>query len=156
MPSREYSRSHLTLVATLVVTLCAGLAHAAPRQLAGRAHVLDGDTITVGGVTVRLQGVAAPELEHAGLGIEQERGGAEAAAFLRQLVEGRTVLCGLTGERTHGREVGVCRLDGRDIGAAVIEAGLARDCPRFSRGRYGKLEKPAATSLPLPGYCELR
>ena len=118
--------------------------------------MLDGDTIAVGGVTVRLQGVAAPELDHPNLGIEQEPGGPEAAAFMRRLVEGRVVTCELTGERTHGREVGVCYRDGRDIGAAVIEAGLARDCPRFSRGRYAELERPAAKGLPLPSYCERR
>jgi endonuclease YncB( thermonuclease family) len=124
--------------------------------LRGRADVLDGDTVVVEGISVRLQGVAAPELEHAGLGVEQEPGGPEAAAFLRDLVEGKPIVCELTGERTHGREVGVCYRDGRDIGAAVIEAGLARNCPRFSRGRYAKLEQPAAKSLPLPGYCEVR
>ncbi len=69
-------------------------------------------------------------------------------------MDGETVVCELTGERTHGREVGVCRVDGRDVGAAVIGAGLARDCPRFSGGRYADLETPeAARKLPLPHYC---
>jgi endonuclease YncB( thermonuclease family) len=75
---------------------------------------------------------------------------------MRRLVEGRVVTCELTGERTHRREVGVCYRDGQDIGAAVIEAGLARDCPRFSRGRYAELERPMAKGLPLPSYCERR
>ena len=142
------------VVAALALVL-AGTASSAER-LSGRAHVLDGDTITVGGVTVRLQGVAAPELDHPGLKIEQETGGPEAATFMRRLVEGRVVTCELTSERTHGRKVGVCYRDGRDIGAAVIEAGLARDCPRFSWGRYAELERPAAKGLPLPSYCERR
>jgi endonuclease YncB( thermonuclease family) len=124
--------------------------------LQGRAHVLDGDTISVEGVHVRLQGVAAPEIPHEGLGIEAEPGGEQAAAFMRRLVEGQIVVCELTGERTHGREVGVCSREGQDIGAAVIEAGLARDCPRFSNGQYAELERQAAKSLPLPGYCEAR
>jgi micrococcal nuclease len=47
-------------------------------------------------------------------------------------------------------------VDGRDIGAELIEAGLARDCPRFSRGRYAELEPEAARRLPLPGYCTPR
>jgi endonuclease YncB( thermonuclease family) len=38
----------------------------AAEQLHGRAHVLDGDTIVVGGIHVRLKGVAAPEVSHAG------------------------------------------------------------------------------------------
>jgi endonuclease YncB( thermonuclease family) len=120
------------------------------------ADTLDGDTVVVKGISVRLQGVAAPELEHGSLGVRQEPGGPEAAAFMRRLVEGQVVVCKLTGERTHGREVGVCRRDGRDIGAAVIEAGLARDCPRFSPGRYAEREQPAAKSLPFPNYCERR
>jgi micrococcal nuclease len=142
----------------IVVVLALALAGAASaaERLSGRAHVLDGDTIAVGGVTVRLQGVAAPELDHPSLGIEQETGGPEAAAFMRRLVEGRVVVCELAGERTHGREVGVCYREGHDIGAAVIEAGLARDCPRFSSGRYAELERLAAKSLPLPSYCERR
>jgi endonuclease YncB( thermonuclease family) len=100
--------------------------------LRGRAQqVLDGDSITVEGVHVRLQGVAAPELDHAGIGIEQETGGIGAAAFFGRLVEGQVVVCDLTGERTHGREVGICSREGRDTGAALIEAGLSRDCPQF-------------------------
>ena len=78
---------------------------------------------------------------------------AEAAAFMAHLVDGQILICDLTGERTHRREVGICRLDGRDVGAELIAAGLARDCPRFSRGRYAELERPEAEALPFPGYC---
>ena len=39
------------------------------------------------------------------------------------------------------------------ITAAVIAAGRARDCPRFSAGRYAAVERPQAAALPLPGYC---
>jgi endonuclease YncB( thermonuclease family) len=38
----------------------------ATERLVGRAHVIDGDTIVVGDVHVRLQGVAAPEVAHPG------------------------------------------------------------------------------------------
>jgi endonuclease YncB( thermonuclease family) len=75
---------------------------------------------------------------------------------MQELVEGRTVVCALTGERTRGRQVGVCMVDGRDIGGELIEAGLARDCPRYSHGRYAELEPEAAHRLPLPDYCMLR
>jgi endonuclease YncB( thermonuclease family) len=41
------------------------------------------------------------------------------------------ITCELTGERTDDREVGVCYdSEGKDIGAAIIAAGLARDCAR--------------------------
>ena len=38
--------------------------------------------------------------------------------------------------RTHGRRVGICYQQGKDIAEALIRAGLARDCPGFSGGRY--------------------
>jgi micrococcal nuclease len=62
-------------------------------------------------------------------------------------------VCTLTGEGSRGRRVGTCMVDGRDVGGEMIEAGLARNCPRSSRGRYAELEPEAARRLPLPGYC---
>jgi micrococcal nuclease len=75
---------------------------------------------------------------------------------MQELVEGRTVVCALTGERTRGRRVGTCMVDGHDIGGKLIEAGLARDCPRYSHGRYAALEPETAGRLPPPGYCAPR
>ena len=68
-----------------------------------------------------------------------------------ELVEGETVVCDLTQERTHGRRVGWCYLDGQDVAEALVRAGLARDCPRFSGGQYAAGETVAATGLPFPG-----
>ena len=73
-----------------------------------------------------------------------------------ELVEGETVVCDLTQERTHGRRVGWCYRDGQDIAEALIRAGLARDCPRFSDGRYAAVELPAVANLPFPSYCRAR
>ena len=126
----------------------------AGERLAGRAHVLDGDTIAVGGIHVRLKGVAAPEVAH--FGEPGEAGGEEAKTFMVELVEGETVVCDLTQERTHGRRVGWCYRDGQDVAEALIRAGLARDCPRYSSGRYAAVEPASAHELPLPGYCRPR
>jgi hypothetical protein len=46
----------------------------------------------------------------------------------------------LNGERTHDRCVGVCYLEGVDISAEMVRRGVARDCPRFSGGRYRVIE----------------
>ena len=125
-----------------------------PRDPDCRARAIDGDTIVVGGIHVRLKGLDAPEIEHPGQP-EPEPGGPEAAAFVHQLVDGRTAVCELTQERTHGRRVGFCSVGGQDVGEAVIRAGLVRACPRYSR-RYVDLEQPAAAKLPQHGYCEPR
>lgn len=108
-------------------------------------HVRDGDTIVVGDVPVRFNGVAAPELS--------DQFGRESKAFMTQLVSGKTVTCELNGEQNYDRMIGTCFLDGDDIGAVVIRAGLARDCPFFSGGRYDADNTVASRRLPLPSYC---
>jgi hypothetical protein len=57
----------------------------------------------------------------------------------------------------------VCYLEGSDLAAEMVRAGLARDCPRFSGGRYRAAEAQAAAagetiggSYRLPGYCRPR
>ena len=126
----------------------------AGERLVGRARVTDGDTLKVGSVAVRLKGLAAPEVAH--YGESGEAGGEEAKTFMVELVAGQTVVCDLTRERTHGRRVGWGYLDGQDVAEALIRAGLARDCPRFSGGRYAAVEPAAARELPFPGYCRPR
>jgi micrococcal nuclease len=114
--------------------------------------VREGDTIVVGSMPIRLNGLAAPEWD--------EPGGAAARKAMLELVEGRTLGCELNGVRTHDRCGGVCYLDGVDISATMISAGVARDWPRFSGGRYQQAEAQAAATgatigrmYRLPGYC---
>lgn len=115
-------------------------------------YVRDGDTIEVSGQAVRLKGVSAPE--------SNEPGGYEAGNFMHKLVIDRVVSCKLTGEKTYDRSVGTCYLDGDDIGEAIIRAGYARDCPRFSGRKYMVAElaarangKDLSESYDLPTYC---
>ncbi len=113
---------------------------------AGGLQVRDADTIVVDGTPVRLNGVDAPELG--------TRSGQDAKRWMVNFLRGKDVECKLNGERTHDRWVGVCFADGEDIGAAVIAAGHALDCARYSNGRYRQLETPAARSrLKRAGYC---
>jgi len=123
--------------------------------MVGRTRVIDGDTIAVAGVTVRLKGVAAPETPHSSS--PGEPGGYEAKAFMEDLAGGRPAICELTGERTWGRRrVGYCSVGGADLGEAIVRAGLARDCPRYSGGRYAEFEPAAARTLSFPSYCRRR
>jgi len=122
-------------------------AHADPTTLTGTVtKVRDGDTIEVGKIPIRLNGVSAPELN--------EPLGPMSKAFMTELVMGKRVRCELDGSKTHDRFVGICYLDEQDIGATVIGTGLALDCPKFSGGRYAEYEvKGAALKMKLPGYC---
>ena len=109
-------------------------------------HVRDGDTIEIGETAIRLSGLHAPEMH--------EDRGSTARDFMINLVAGQQVRCELTGARSYDREIGICYLGSTDIAAELVKAGLGRDCPRFSMGRYQQHERPALRDLmPLPDYC---
>jgi micrococcal nuclease len=149
---------------TASVSLAAALLSAQPGEaaqcphvsIAGIVrHVRDGDTIEVGRMPIRLQGLAAPE--------DDEPGGDRATTAMERLVLDREVRCELNGERTYDRCVAVCYLAGADIAAIMVRRGVARDCERFSGGRYSAAERQAAAegatiraSYPLPAYCTPR
>ncbi len=136
----------LKILPALLVALLAAPA-LADRVLEGRVTVVrDVDTIVVAGTPVRLNGLDGPETS--------TRVGREARAFMTRLVRGETVTCQLNGERTHDRWVGVCYLNGQDIGAIAVANGHALDCRRYSGGRYRDLETPAARSrIGRAPYC---
>lgn len=119
-------------------------------EITGTVHVIDGSTIHVNNaratVKVRLLGIAAPAI--------QEEGGKEAAAVLSKVGENKPVRCVLEGKKIQNLEAGICYVDGKDIAAAVVRAGLARDCPALSNGRYWAIERPEAQKLLLPDYCQ--
>ena len=103
-------------------------------------------------MAIRLQGLAAPE--------GAEPGGQEASEALADLVLGKAVLCELDGEATYDRCAAICALEGADIAEELVRMGLARDCPRYSRGRYREAELQAAAqgatireTYRLPEYC---
>lgn len=109
-------------------------------------HVRDVDTIEVNNLPVRLNGVDGPELD--------ERGGRAAKVWMQKLVLRKRVKCWLNGEKTYDRWVGTCyTASDEDIGALAIQAGHARDCPRFSGGKYARFETRSSQALPLHSYC---
>lgn len=117
-------------------------------MVAGEARILDGDTLEIAGMKVRLQGLAAPEL--------REPGGQAARMWMIRATAGQVVTCRLDGTRTRDRWAGICTVGGADVAAGLVAAGLGRDCWRWSRGRYAHLETPAGRLLPVPAYCRRR
>jgi micrococcal nuclease len=62
-------------------------------------HVRDGDTLELGALAIRLQGLAAPE--------RNDPGGVAAREAMTLLALGKTVRCELDGTRAHHRCAGV-------------------------------------------------
>ncbi|WCR11497.1 thermonuclease family protein [Paracoccus stylophorae] len=95
-------------------------------------RVVDGDTFWISGerTRIRVWGLDAPEIGRTG--------GSAATAQLAGLVSGRSVQCRMRDVDRYGRIVGQCWLpDGRDIAAAMIASGTAREYCRFSGNYYG-------------------
>ena len=73
---------------------------------------------------------------------------------MQELVLRKPVKCWLNGDKTYDRWVGTCyTASDEDIGALAIGAGLARDCPRYSGGKYKQFETPESRKLPMHRYC---
>ena len=103
-------------------------------DLSGRARVIDGDIIDIGGARVRLHGVDAPESAQGCLaGGERWPCGSRATRALAQRIDGRTVACAQRDRDRYGRIVAVCWQDGRDVNAWLVAEGWALAYRRYSR-----------------------
>ncbi|NNJ69059.1 MAG: thermonuclease family protein [Boseongicola sp.] len=104
-----------------------------PTILKGRCYVIDGDTISINSVPIRLAGIDAPELDH-------PYGQASKWAMVR-ITKGQIITARIAPEMSYDRTVAICCLpDGRDIAAELVKQGLALDWPLFSKGRYRQFE----------------
>ena len=103
------------------------------KVLTGHCTVIDGDTVIIQGVRLRLFGIDAPELNH-------PWGNNSKWAVIR-MCKGHHVRAELLDEMSYDRCVARCYLpDGRDIAAELVRMGLALDWPKFSGGCYRHLE----------------
>lgn len=101
--------------------------------VSGRCWVIDGDTIAIDKLHIRLAGIDAPELDHPW--------GRQSKWALVALCKGQTVTARIKPEMSYDRVVGECFLpDGRDLAAELVKVGLALDWPKFSGGKYRHLE----------------
>ena len=101
--------------------------------VSGRCYVIDGDTIQIGDLRIRLAGIDAPELDHPW--------GKKAKWELVALCKGQSVTATLEPDISYDRVVATCTLpDGRDLSAEMVKRGMAIDWAKFSGGKYRHLE----------------
>ena len=124
------------LVTVILLTL--GLPAHAQDRLCGRAQAKDGDSIIVNGVKIRLHGIDALEL---GQACRRANGqawacGEVAKQEMQRLLQGEVCCQRMQAANSHTRVVMRCMAAGKDVGKELVTAGLALDCPRFSREGY--------------------
>jgi endonuclease YncB( thermonuclease family) len=161
-----------------ILSLIAGSVAPAPlaaldsrAAIEGVARVIDGDTLDIGAVRIRLHGIDAPERAER---CRRDSGGAWACGAwateqARRRYDGARLVCHDLGDRTHDRVVARCRLDGEDIALAMVRAGVVMACPRYAlehpdSAAYLDAEKEAAFARaglhagpvnPRAGFCAL-
>lgn len=113
------------LVLALISVLAAPPAHAA--DIAGKARVIDGDTIVVAGERIRLRGIDAPEMDqecrsHKGIAYKC---GVLAAKALAGIVGSQPVTCKDATRDRSGRLAAVCFIGWANINEQMVADGWA-------------------------------
>ncbi|RDJ10128.1 nuclease [Rhizobium phaseoli] len=137
------------LLSFFLIALGSTSISAEAEQLLGRASVVDGDTIEIGGRRIRLNGVDAPESWQVCQDGARKpyRCGKEAAFALDDfLSKSRPTRCQAHDTDRYGRAVADCaRADGTSVNSWLVRQGWAIDWVRYSHGAF-KADQIAAES----------
>ena len=115
----------------LCLLLIGGVAVA---DVTGIAHVTDGDTVKIGDTRVRLHGIDAPEQQQeCGKNGQAWRCGHASTQTLSNLIDGQVVTCKGTDTDQYERLIAVCYVNGIDLNAAMVDAGMAMAYRRYSK-----------------------
>lgn len=113
--------------------------------IAGRARIIDGDTIEISGERIRLFGIDAPESRQqcrTGSGRDYPCGRVATRA-LTAAIRGSQVNCIPIDHDRYDRDVAICTAGGHDLGDVMVRSGNAIDYRRHSQGRYAAAEHEA-------------
>lgn len=120
-----------------VLVLLAACAPSEP-SVAGRASVVDGDTLEIHGQRIRLWGVDAPEGRQS---CDRADGSTYAcgrvfANRLDQPLQDEIVSCFEEDADRYGRMVARCQVDGADVGSWLVRQGYAVRYARYAGTAY--------------------
>lgn len=109
-----------------------------PERIEGEVSVIDGDTLRIDNLVIRLWGIDAPEDDqHCELPDgEPWPCGAEASKALEAMIDGRSVVCAPLYFDRYRRVVARCWRNDAELGAWLVRRGWALDWPRYSDGHY--------------------
>lgn len=124
----------IALITAICIVAYPASSHSASGP-SGRAEVVDGDTVVIGKVRIRLQGIDAPETDQICLDPSGERWtcGIAARDRLAEHIGSREISCTDEGRDRYGRTLGVCSLIGEDLNAWMVREGFALAYVQYSK-----------------------
>lgn len=138
-------RLNTILAGAILIGTLGALAIPDARGLEGSARVVDGDTLEINGVRVRLWGIDA--FEHAQT-CQQPSGsypcGRAATQAMEELVRSTHVRCVQRDTDRYKRTVAQCFVEQTDIGKALVLKGWAFDYTHYSGGFYKDAQNGAS------------
>jgi endonuclease YncB( thermonuclease family) len=128
----------LTLGLSTVAAVASTQANAST-LVSGSATVVDGDTIKLGPLSIRIHGIDAPEQ---GQTCQQRNGrpwdcGSAATAAMADMVEGKALECEPLDTDAYGRIIARCLAGDRDLGGEMAALGLAWAYREYSEDYAG-------------------
>jgi len=132
---RAAKRSAAHVPGVVSVALCVFLAAACSKaeSVSGVPRVIDGDSLEIGDVSIRLFGIDAPEGRQTCARADQAwRCGDAAASELRRLIGGQSIVCERRDTDSYGRMVARCTAGNTDLAAALTLEGYALAYRQYS------------------------
>jgi endonuclease YncB( thermonuclease family) len=129
----------LSIYFLAVLTECLLFKTALSADLTGIPRVVDGDTLVVNGIKIRLEGVDAPESDQLCLDEYAQRWtcGITARDRLERKIGSNPISCSAIGEDKYKRTLAICRLGSEDLNRWLVREGLALSFVRYSHAYDG-------------------
>ncbi len=118
-------------------------------QMSGSVRVVDGDTIVLGNVRVRLEGIDAPETTQTCINQQHSvwRCGEAAGRQLTALIGTKPVVCDDLGPDKYGRSLGRCFAGATNLNAEMVRTGYAWAFVKYSRSYVAEEQTARAARM---------
>ena len=144
----------------ITVAMALTLSSVASADISGTALIVDGDTIAISGMKVRLSGIDTPERKQtcrkAGV---TWKCGYEATETLREWTHTKEVRCIGDEKDKYGRLIADCFVDGYNVNARLVYEGMALAYRRYSKKYVPEEDQAKAAKRGLwagrflPSFC---